>query len=351
MSGGPFEPFRLGNLSLKNRIVRSATDEHLATDAGLPTDELEAVYRALADGGVGLIISGHLFVEYPLGRSGIGQTGIYNDGFIEPLRDIARAGQRNGARILAQISHAGAKHHADGLQPVAPSAVRAGERFSVPRQMSVSEIGALRQMYIDAAVRAQSAGFDGVQVHCAHEYMLSQFVDPYFNHRDDEYGGSLENRMRLPLEIIRAIKDVCGRDYPVLVKVDTDTRADDRLYGEQLPDMVRMFADAGVDAVELSGYDFAPRTNKRLYFLERAAKVKAALPDVPVILVGGIRSVDDMQRALDAGMDMVSLCRPLICQADAADRFANGQQTSPCVSCNRCFQNFRETGRQCAVAK
>ena len=155
--------------------------------------------------------------------------------------------------------------------------------------------------------------------------------------------------MRLPLEIIRGIKAVCGEDYPVLVKVNSNTRADDEQYGEQLVSMVRMFAQAGAQAVELSGYDFAPKTRDRLYFLERAAQVKAAVPDAPLILVGGLRSVGDMQKALDAGIDLVAMCRPLVCQPDAADRFGSGQETSPCVSCNRCFQNFRTTGFECAV--
>ena len=344
-----FEPFSLGRLGLKNRIVRSATDEHLATDTGLPTEALETVYRRLAEGGTGLIITGHLFVDYPLGQSGLGQAGIYDDSFAELLKPITQAGKRRGCKIAAQISHAGAKYHAGPHRPVAPSAMRAAADAPVPRRLTQTEIEELRKSYVDAASRAAAAGFDGVQVHCAHGYLLSEFVDPYYNPRVDEYGGSVENRMRLPLEIIRGIKAVCGEDYPVLVKVNSNTRADDEQYGEQLVSMVRMFAQAGAQAVELSGYDFAPKTRDRLYFLDRAAQVKAAVPDVPLILVGGLRSVGDMQKALDAGIDLVAMCRPLVCQPDAADRFGSGQETSPCVSCNRCFQNFRTTGFECAV--
>lgn len=344
-----FEPVSLANIALKNRIVRSATDEHLATDAGLPTEALEMVYRRLAEGGTGLIFTGHLFVDYPLGQSGIGQAGIYDDSFSELLRPIAQAGHCNGAKIVAQISHAGAKYHVGPQRPVAPSAMRAAEDAPVPQRLTLEQIEELKQSYIAAAVRAQAAGFDGVQVHCAHGYLLSEFVDPYYNHRADAYGGCVENRMRLPLEIMHGIKTACGDGYPVFVKVNSNTRADDEQYGEQLVSMVRMFAEAGAEAVELSGYDFAPRTRERLYFLERAAQVKAALPDVPLILVGGLRSMGDMQRALDAGMDLVALCRPLVCQPDAPDRFRAGQETSPCVSCNRCFQNFRTTGVECAV--
>ena len=349
MSVNAFEPVSLKNITLKNRIVRSATDEHLATDTGLPTDALKTVYKRLAEGGAGLIITGHLFVDYPQGQSGIGQTGIYNDSFSDLLAPIASAGHAGGCKIIAQISHVGGKYHIGGGMPVAPSAMRTDDRHSVPKRLTVQEIDMLSHMYIYAAERAKRAGFDGVQLHCAHGFLLSEFVDPYYNHRTDEYGGCVENRMRLPLEIIRGIKSACGRSFPVFVKINSNTKADDEQYGRELVSMVRMFYNAGVEAVELSGYDFAPVTKGRLYFFDRASYIKAKIPEMPLMLVGGIRSTDDIRKVLDSGIELVSMCRPFVCQPDAADRFKNGQKVSPCRSCNHCFENFRTTGIECAV--
>lgn len=343
-----FEPVALRNITIKNAAVRSATDEHQATPDGHPTELLKDIYGDLAMGGVGLVITGHLFVSYPLGQSNIGQCGIYDDSFIEPLSKIALAGKKNGAKIIAQISHAGAKHKASNHQPVSSADISGRDDRVVPKPLGAEEIKQIIQDFSAAALRAKEAGFDGVQVHCAHSYLLSEFVDPFFNKRSDEYGGIVENRMRLPSQIIKKIKAVCGEDYPIFVKINSNTTVDNDAYGQDLVEMVRIFDSLGVEAVELSGVVFAPNTKETLYFLDRAAFVRSQV-NIPIILVGGIRSSENIEKAFAAGIDMVSFSRPFAAQPDLVNQIRNGNWVSPCVSCNKCFTRYASQKRECAV--
>ena len=217
-----FEPIKIGALTTPNRFVRSATHDFMADESGCVTDRQVALFDRLAQGEVGLIITGHAFVE-PRGKASLFQTAVYDDRFIAGLRRIPAAVHRTPARILLQIAHAGrqTKEKFAGGIPMAPSAVHEPVFKLMPHPMSPVEIRTVIRAFVAAAGRAREAGFDGVQLHAAHGYLLSAFLSPHTNRRRDVWGGSLENRLRMTLEIVAGIQNLAGPDFLLTVKLNT----------------------------------------------------------------------------------------------------------------------------------
>lgn len=347
-----FDPVTVGGLHLKNRFVRSATHDYLGRpDGSISAPQME-LYRDLAVGGVGLIITGHAYVQHPLGRASVNQNGIYDDRFIEGYRKLADAMHAEGAALVLQISHAGRQTPQDwpaDQVPVAPSAVREGQTGRTPRALTEEEIGSLIEAYVTAMARAKAAGCDGVQLHIAHGYLLSAFLSPYTNRRTDAWGGSLENRCRILREIVTRGRRAVGGDYPVLVKINSTDgfTGDGYLTLTDVVAAVRNLVDWGVTAVEVSGGHREARSvmsrpavmaaEQEAYFADAARALKAAV-DVPVILVGGLRSLSVMEDVVARGAaDLVALSRPLICEPDLVNRMRAGQTKAICSSCNACF--------------
>jgi 2,4-dienoyl-CoA reductase-like NADH-dependent reductase (Old Yellow Enzyme family) len=292
-----FEKANIGGLSLANRFVRSATWEGMATKDGAVTDRLIQTMMDLAQGGVGLIIIGHAYV-LPEGQAGPWQLGVYKDELVPGLRRMTDSVHAAGGKIMMQLAHVG--FFAMVKLPMVVSDFP--ELSDKPRQeMSTEYIAALPGAFAQAARRAQEAGFDGVQMHSAHGYLLSQFLSPHFNRRGDQYGGDIQNRCRLHVEICRAIRAAVGPNYPVLVKLNGRDYVDG---GLELADSLqagRRLAAAGLDAIELSGGllsggKLSPsrkgisQPEKDAYFREEAESFKQAV-DLPLILVGGMRSL------------------------------------------------------------
>lgn len=292
-----FEKANIGGLSLANRFVRSATWEGMATKDGAVTDRLIQTMMDLAQGGVGLIIIGHAYV-LPEGQAGPWQLGVYKDELVPGLRRMTDSVHAAGGKIMMQLAHVG--FFAMVKLPMVVSDFP--ELSDKPRQeMSTEYIAALPGAFAQAARRAQEAGFDGVQMHSAHGYLLSQFLSPHFNRRGDQYGGDIQNRCRLHVEICRAIRAAVGPNYPVLVKLNGRDYVDG---GLELTDSLqagRRLAAAGLDAIELSGGllsggKLSPsrkgisQPEKDAYFREEAESFKQAV-DLPLILVGGMRSL------------------------------------------------------------
>ena len=215
-----FEQSALRGMLLANRFVRSATWEGTATDDGAVTPKLLETMNALAGGGVGLIISSHTYVR-PEGKAGPWQLGVYKDKLIPGLREMAASVHERGGRIVMQLAHAGhfSAEKLTGLPPLVVSDFE-GLAKSPRKEITARDIREIVSAFGDAAGRAKAAGFDGVQIHSAHGYLLSQFLSPAFNKRSDEYGGSASNRARIHLEVYRAIREVVGNDYPILIKMN-----------------------------------------------------------------------------------------------------------------------------------
>ena len=351
-----FEHATIGLLRVKNRVIRSATAEMMANEVGRPLPALGSLYRALARGGVGLIVTGHLFVHRS-GKAHRAMTGIDSDEGTADLKYLARAVHEHGGAIAAQINHAG--RHAMTGDPMAPTALPADERRPAARAIGRCEIERIVSWYAAAARRARDAGFDAVQIHAAHGYLVSQFLSPLTNRRTDEWGGTPANRSRFLLEVVSAVRKVVGPDYPVLVKLGMRDEADDGLTLEEGVEIVRRLQER-VELVELSGGVASTSTfniatgvepgKNEAYFRPWAQAVKAAGIDVPIALVGGLRSrvvMDDVLASGDA--QFVSLCRPLICEPDLPERMRRGQtESSICVSRNRCWPRRGETGISCS---
>ncbi|MFP4257777.1 MAG: NADH:flavin oxidoreductase [Desulfovermiculus sp.] len=347
-----FEPVRIKDISLPNRFVRSATWEGMASEKGEVTKDLTALMQRLARGGVGLIISGHAYV-LPNGQAGPWQLGVYSDNLLPGLTDMARAVHEAGGRIVLQLAHAGCQAPAKltGQEPSGPSALDKEKDGFACREMSKAEIEEIGEAFAVAALRARQAGFNGVQIHAAHGYLLSQFLSPYFNRRKDEYGGSLENRARLVLEVLRSIRKQVGPDYPVLMKINAQDFLQPGLSVEDMVEVCRMLEAEGLDGVELSGGtplsgDFIPVRKAKVrskeenaFYVQEAQEYKKRI-SLPLILVGGIRSLSTAKDLIERGVtDFVAMARPLIREPELIRRWEQGdERPSACTSDNLCFR-------------
>lgn len=351
-----FEPITIKNITLPNRFIRSATWEGMATADGRVTPKLIDTMAALAQGGVGLIVTGHAYVA-KVGQASPFQLGIYDDSLIEGLKSMTDAVHAAGGRIVAQLAHAGqfALEKAIEEPPVAVSNFD-GLASTPRRELTADGIQVLTRDYVAAAERARDAGFDGIQLHSAHGYLLSQFLSPWFNRRTDTYGGPVENRVRIHMEIIREIRQAVGADFPILIKMNSEDFAEGGLTVADSIAAARQMVDAGLDAVELSGglltggkrSPSRPNINhpdKEAYFQEASRVFKQAL-DVPLILVGGIRSPEVAERLLKEGAaDGFAMSRPLIREPDLVNRWQSGDRSpARCLSDNLCFRPGR-TGK------
>ena len=349
-----FEPSEINGLKLKNRFVRSATWEGMAADDGAFTPKLIDLMIMLAKGGVGLIITGHAYVQ-KVGQAHVKQLGIHDDDMIPGLQKIADAIHANGAKTVCQLAHAGFFGNAklSGQTPIAPSIVE-GFAEGPRKEITKEDILDIIEAFATAAKRAQNAGFDGVQIHGAHGYLLSQFISPLFNHRTDEYGGPIENRARMALEVVQAIRESVGNNFPVLIKMNSKEFVDGGLTTEDFVQAGKMLADAGIDAIEVSGglpIKTTTRSSqlginkeeKEAYFQEEAKALRRQT-DVPIILVGGNRSFHVVERLVEEGVaDYISMSRPLIREPNLINRWKAGDfKKSACVSDNMCFQPAME---------
>ncbi len=344
-----FRPINIASLPISNRFVRSATHDFMADESGFVTDRQVALFDQLARGEVGLIITGHSFVD-PRGKASLFQTAVHDDRFIAGLQRITETVHRTSSRIFLQIAHAGrqTKEKFAGGIPLAPSAVREPVFKLTPHPMSTAEIRSVIQAFIAAARRARDARFDGIQLHLAHGYLLSSFLSPYTNRRRDAWGGPLENRLRIATEIIAGIRDLVGSGYPLTVKLNTTDLLPSGLEIEEAIQAAVLLEKAGVHAIEVSGgMSEAGKTSiwkgpfkkhEEGYFVENAARVKSVV-SIPVMGLGGFRSFEIMERAVREGKaDLISLSRPLIREPDLVLRYRTGlARKSECISCNRCF--------------
>ncbi len=378
-AGALFDGVSFGAMRAKNRFVRAATWEGWATDEGRMTPELLEVYRDLAAGGVGTILTGYAHVvadEQPNPR----MMGIYDDSFVDEYRELVDVVHEAGTRIVLQVAYGGSATRLDppSKRILGPSAVANPKTGIVPVEASEEDLAFLCDAFAAAARRAQAAGFDGVELHAAHGYLLGQFLSPRLNRRTDAYGGSIENRVRFLAEVVDACRSAVGEDYPLLVKLNcADERRDledaadaadaARVKGaasaadvraaapaapataetpvrglvpEESLRVAAVLAEHGIDAIEVSGdwHAFSPKECAgEPFFASFAARLARQVP-VPVILTGGNRRFDVMERlAREDNIAAFGLCRPLICEPDLVNRWHEDLAARPrCVSCNGC---------------
>ncbi|WP_298429949.1 NADH:flavin oxidoreductase/NADH oxidase family protein [uncultured Jannaschia sp.] len=321
----PFDPD--GRIDAPNRFLKSAMSEVMAEQGvHLPTPAHETVYRRWAAGGTGIIVTGNVMID----RRAMGEPGnvvLEDDHGLDRFRAWAAAVHdgNSDARVWMQLNHPG-KQSPKFLspEPVAPSAVPLGHgldrSFATPRALTDAEIRAIVARFARAAALAVRAGFDGVQIHAAHGYLVGQFLSPHHNRRDDDWGGSPENRRRFALEILRAIRTAVGPDVPVSIKMNSADFQTGGFGGDEAFELIEALSAEGIDLIEISGGTYeAPamvgakqKTSAReAYFLDFAAEARART-DVPLAVTGGFRSVRAMEAALASGAcDMIGIARAL----------------------------------------
>ncbi len=352
-----YTPWSMNGLEMPNRLVRSATWEGLADDKGAPTHELILALAALAEGGCGLIITGYCYVS-PEGKGLPKQTGVYMDALVGPLTRITDAVHTAGGKIAMQIVHAGGqtKQEWTGFQPVGPSAMTHPAFGEEVAELSVEDIHRIIDDFALGAARAKAAGFDAVQLHGAHGYLLSQFNSPFTNKRQDEYGGDWEGRGRMMFEVLQAARNAVGPNYPLFIKLNSVDGLEGGLELEDAVKMAKRLGDMGIDAIEVSGGQpaagklGAARVVKDAedegYFLDNAKAIKE-VADCPVITVGGYRSKDVVASALDE-VEAVAMCRPFIRQPDLVNLWKTGDAKATCISCGGCLAVGLEQGLGCS---
>ncbi len=360
-----FERTTINGMVMDNRSVRSATWEGMCDKDGRPTEKLASCYRDLARGKAGLIITGYAFVR-PDGRQMPGTLGIHRNDFASDMRSLTRAVHDEGGRICMQLVHAGGQTVARmaGRRPLAPSAVNVEQFSEEPEAMTQKDIDEIVAAFGDGARRAREYGFDAVQLHAAHGYLINQFLSPLTNRRTDAYGGSVENRCRFLLEVYRRVRLEAGPDFPVFVKLNGSDNVEGGLDMSDAVFAARALDDEKIDAIEVSGGtpvsgEKGPvrrnidKPEREAYNLEFAAGIKKAV-GCPVMSVGGFRSLEVINKALEEyGMDYISMSRPFIREPLLISRWqGGGTSAATCISCNGCFRpGLREGGIYCVVDK
>lgn len=379
------QPGRIGTLTLRNRIVMAPMGSNYAESDGHCGERIQAYYEARSKGGAGLLIMGVCSVAYPQGTGEPYQVGVSHDDFIPGLAGIARRVHQHGAKIAMQLHHGGKTAVQDLVQgreiwvPSVPKAPPRGEHMAAItpqelasfvgvtrnkpqlRVMDKADIAQMVEWFAAAGARAREAGFDALEIHGAHSYILAGFLSPYYNQREDEYGGSLENRARLLLEVIRAVKARVGADMPVWVRLDAEELRTPG--GITLQDAVAtagLCEAAGADAISVSAYATltsgsafteAPIPQRAGAFLSNAAAIKQAV-SVPVICSGRLE-IDAAAQALSSGeIDFVAMARKMLADPEIPIKLAQGrpQDIRPCIYCYACVSEIFVNRRvKCAV--
>ncbi len=392
-----FDKTEISGISLQNRIIRSATHDGLADENGAPSDELIKKYAHLAKNEVGCIITGYAAVS----RNGVSpyprMMKIYDDFVIEKYKEMTDAIHAFGTPVILQIAHCGRQtsSKAIGLQKVAPSNVLHAFYPDKSKELTDDEIYSLIDDFVNASIRAEKAGFDGVQLHGGHGYLLHDFLSPYGNRRKDSWGGSLENRCRIVELIIKGIKE--KTKLPVWIKLSAEDNRKNGMNIDSSVEICKRLENAGCDCIEVSCgtvQDGMNTMRSKLLPMDAVFKYrepcasfpkilnKIALPaanlvnplikqpsplenfnvenaaiikknvNIPIIAVGGIHKADDMENIIESGKaDYVSMCRPFICEPDLAKKLKNGQKEAKCIMCNYCGLVIEKEPTRCLYGK
>jgi 2,4-dienoyl-CoA reductase-like NADH-dependent reductase (Old Yellow Enzyme family) len=357
----PFDTITIGTMTCSNRFARSATWEGMADEHGGPTERLSQCWSELARGGVGLVIAGHAYVCRQ-GQAGPWKLGLHPEASEAALADLVRTVHEAGGTLAAQLAHGGCRavEALTGMDAIGawPISDKDGD---IGRAMTLDEIAETSQAFGRAAGLAKRTGFDAVQIHAAHGYLLSQFLSPFYNKRSDAYGGPISNRARLLFEVYAAVREAVGPAFPVLIKINSEDFLPGGFTVDEMIEVVSTLAGEGLSMVELSGgtpesgrlSPVRPGAGGAPYYLDAARRLKERA-SLPVMLVGGIRDFETAEAVLAEGAaDMISLSRPLIREPDLVARWKSGDRApSACVSDNLCFRPARAgEGIYCQTAR
>jgi len=376
-----FEELNIGSMKVANRIIRSATHEGMTDSDNNPNDDMLALYEKLSSGGAGAIITGYAGVR----KDGMAPTPnmlmFDSDSHIDGFRKITEGIDQTKTPLILQLAHCGrqTRRAVTGHQPIAPSAIKDGlYNEEIPIELTEPEINGVILSFVDAAERAKKAGFNGVQIHAAHGYLLSSFLSPHMNHRTDRWGGSTENRFRIIGKIAEGIRERIG-DFPMLIKINCFEKSRNGVKPDESVIIAKLCESAGFDGIEVScgimeegmvmcrgsipietmlnttfrfknmssaskvfakayvSMKMGSPAPRNLYNLEAAMKIKKSV-SIPVIVVGGIREFSDIEKILTNDLcDAISMSRPFVAEPDIVNKFRGSGGSSECTNCNICL--------------
>jgi len=343
-----FDKTNIGKLQLKNRFIRSAIGGSLIKD-GHPSEEMIIAYEDLAKGGVGTIITGNAKItDYKIPF--FDMLSIHDDSFIPKLKNLTDKVHDFGTNIILQIAYFGSLIGSEEGDILGPSPIPNLYSNIIPKEMSKEDIKSMQKAFAAAALRGKKAGFDGIQLHAAHGFLLSQFLTPYYNRRTDEYGGTIENRMRMLIETCLEVRKMVGTEYPILIKINSSDAIEQGMTFEECKYVCKKLEEIGISAIEISGNTHAFKPNQEFYFKNYAAEIAAEI-DIPIILVGGNREYSAMETILnETSIEYFSFARPFIAESDFISRWESGDTSRvKCISCNGC--NTPESMGKCILKK
>ncbi|MFW2490223.1 NADH:flavin oxidoreductase [Clostridium chromiireducens] len=328
---------KLGNMTLKNRFIRSAIGDY-AIDGHL-NEKIFETYENLAKGGVGTIITGFALVDKAEKSASI--LAMYDDSFIEEYEKLTNKVHEHGANIVLQLVYTGSFAMGDvtGKTVLGASAVANLINGIVPKEMDIDEIKSVQKKFAQAALRAKKAGFDGIEIHGAHGFLLNQFITPYYNQRKDIYGGTIENRARMLVETYSAIRDAVGEEYPVFAKVNSTDGFEGGMTLDDCRYVCKELDRLGIDAIEVSGnwYQLSSSGKKETYFKDEAT-VLAKDNKAVIIVTGYNREYEKMEQLLNTdGIEYFGMARPFISEPDLVNKYEKENvKKVKCISCNAC---------------
>ena len=355
-----FAETHIGNMTLKNRFIRSATWENMATEGGHMTDKLYVIYGELAKGEIGLIVTGYANIveeEQP----NPGMMGVYNDSFINEYKKLTELVHTNDTKIVMQLAYGGTKttHNVGERIIYAPSEVCERGSQTLGKAMTKDEIDYITQAFAQASRRAKESGFDGVEIHAAHTYLINQFLSPYYNRRQDEYGGSLDNRMKFLLDIYTETRKSVGKDYPILVKLTASEFFEGGLTFSETRIICKKLAAIGVDGIVISGnihgkanamvgeYFDGYEIKQEGYFHEYGRVISEDV-EVPIVTVGGLTDINTIEEiANKTNIQCFAISRPLLAEPHLIKRWKGGNRAP--VDCERCSKCRTRRGNFCVV--
>jgi 2,4-dienoyl-CoA reductase-like NADH-dependent reductase (Old Yellow Enzyme family)/thioredoxin reductase len=357
-----FEPITIGQISIRNRVLMPAMATCFAAKEGFATDQLISYYARRAEGGVGLIIVEATYIDDPVGKCIPNELCIDDDKYLPGLKKLVNAVHSHGAKIATQLHHAGPNTHLEGgAQPVAPSPIPLLHMpHHIPRELSKEEIKEIVKKFVWGAKRAKEAGFDAVELLCAHGYLLNRFLSPHGNRRKDEYGGSVEGRTRIVREIVEDIRREVGNDLAILCKVPGDDYVEGGIKIDESIDICKILEDVGVNALTVTGgssearlHHIGPMGYSQGWQVHLPQKIKQNVK-IPVAAMGKIKRPEYIETILNEGKaDLVAIGRALIAEPDLVKKAQRNEIENiiPCISCNHCLDRIVDEGKalRCSV--
>lgn len=313
----------------------------MGTLEGCITDDYIKVYSNLAKSGIGLIITSHMAIDKNQ-RADVTHICVNDDRNENKLKLLTDIVHKYDSKIIAQISYPG--HHGSKMEgQIAKTPSGVGNTVAFSKE----DIERCVINHVKTIEFLQKVGFDGVQLHVAHGYLLSEFLDPFYNKRTDNYGGNISNRYRIIHEILMKLNKTIKDDFLITAKIDTISKGEDKEFINQQIQVCKWLERDGIDVIEISGNNFKKFNQTTPYFLDNALKIRNEV-NIPIILVGGFRNINQMNDALERGIDFISMSRPFIADENFIQKLKNGEE-SICINCNQSFEIFKTKHKRCAL--